>query len=89
MLLRNNPTASPVGPNAFIEFVGRKGRMTGISVSEANYYIIICGNDEEFLKIDINELKKLCTTAKTRSLKDGRQGYIIPLDELKKYSTII
>jgi len=81
--------ASKLTNNCFIEFTDMKGRDSGLNITKANFYIIICGKDEEFLKIDIEELKKLCIKAYVRNAKDGGQGYIIPIHVLKKYSTII
>lgn len=81
--------ASKLTNNCFIEFTDMKGRDSGLNITEANFYIIICGKDEEFLKIESDVLKILCEKAHIRHAKDSSRGYIIPIRILKKYSTII
>ena len=74
--------------NYFIEFLTFNKKPSGISTSEANYYII---NDmTNYYLIEINILKSLYINRRVLTLKDkSSTGFIIPCDVVRNSSVII
>ena len=73
--------------NVFIEFMGY-GKASGITVTEANYYIITDGNI--YLLILTKKLKKLIKNCPFRCTKDGSTtGYIISKNIIINNGTLI
>jgi hypothetical protein len=73
--------------NIFIEFMDGKNNKSGLTISEANYYIIFsCDN---YYMIDINELKELTKNKPIVKTKDGTKGYLIKNELIYKNSIIL
>ncbi len=73
--------------NFFIEYYGYK-KMSGISTTEANYYII---NDTNiYYLISVTKLREITLKSKTLTTKDGStSGHILSRATLLLHSTII
>lgn len=82
--------------NIFIEYV-QKGKPSGISVTEANYYIIVIPYDENplYLQIDVSQLKQLIDTSQYKTIfypnkfNNFTGGYIFSVETIKNHSTSI
>ena len=68
--------ASLITNNYFIEFLGRNKKPSGISITEADYYIIT--NTIDYYLIKTSKLKKLCANQQVKTLKDkSSSGFIL------------
>ena len=68
---------SNITSNYFIEFLGRNEKPSGISTTEADYYIIT--NTINYYLIKTSKLRKLCKNKPIRVLKDkSSSGFILP-----------
>ena len=73
--------------NFYIEFMGY-GKLSGISITQANYYIIT--DTLYYFKISIDELKKICQNCDVKKTKDGLTfGYLLNRFKLIKHSICI
>ena len=68
--------ASLITNNYFIQFLGRNEKPSGISISEADYYIIT--NTIDYYMNKTSKLKKLCANQPVKTLKDkSSSGFIL------------
>ncbi len=73
--------------NCYIEFLNGRQKISGITISDANFYIIY--THQLYLMISIEKLKELTINKDIRRGKDGTKGYIINWELIKNNSTII
>ena len=73
--------------NCFIEFLDARKKISGIALSDANFYIIY--THDLYLLIPIEKLKELTKNVRTASTPKGTLGYIIKWDVVKDASIII
>jgi len=73
--------------NCFIEFLDGRNKISGITISDANFYIIY--THQLYLMISIEKLKELTINKDIRRGKDGTKGYIINWELIKNNSIII
>ena len=73
--------------NCFIEFLDGRNKISGITISDANFYIIY--THQLYLMISIEKLKELTINKDIRRGKDGTKGYIINWELIKSNSIII
>lgn len=79
--------ASDKTGNCFIEFLDGRNKISGITISDANFYIIY--THQLYLMISIEKLKELTINKDIRRGKDGTKGYIINWELIKNSSIII
>ena len=79
--------ASEITGNFFCEFIDDWGKLSGISISDADFYII-CSCDV-FYMIAIEKLKELTINKRIVKKKNSGKGYLIPMIEFKTNSIII
>ena len=79
--------ASEKTGNCFIEFIDGSKKISGIALSDANFYII--HTHQLFLLIPIEKLKELTINKPIRGPKDGTKGYIINWEIIRDNSIII
>ena len=85
--------ASTKWGNAFIEFKNKYNVLTGISITTADYYIIISDyndNQDIFYLVEVAFLKSanVCNKRIGRT-PNGSCGYLVPISELKENSVIL
>ena len=73
--------------NCFIEFLDGRKELSGITISDANFYIIY--THQLYLLIPIEKLKELTLNKDIKRAKDGTKGYIINWELIRDASTII
>ena len=73
--------------NLFIEFIDGRGKISGIALSDANFYIFY--THQLYILIDIQILKELTINKQIRRGKDGTKGYIIKWELVRDNGTII
>ena len=80
--------ASLITSNFYVEFLGRKEKQSGISITESDFYIIT--DTIYYYLIKTTLLKTLCKNMSIRTLKDkSASGFIIPCKVIIENSTII
>ena len=79
--------ASDKTNNCYIEFLNGRNKISGITISDANFYIIY--THQLYLMISIEKLKELTINKDIRRGKDGTKGYIINWELIKNSSIII
>ncbi len=79
---------SNITGNLFIEFLDSRKKISGIALSDADFYIFFTHN--LYLLIPIEQLKELTKINNiTRRAKDSTLGYIIKWEIIKNCSIII
>ncbi len=73
--------------NCFIEFLDGRKELSGITISDANFYIIY--THQIYLLIPIEKLKELTLYKDIKRAKDGTKGYIINWELIRDASIII
>ena len=73
--------------NCFIEFLDGRKELSGITISDANFYIIY--THQLYLLIPIEKLKELTLNKDIKRAKDGTKGYIINWELIRDASIII
>lgn len=73
--------------NCFIEFLDGRKELSGISISDANFYVIF--THDLYLMIPIEKLKELTLYKDIKRAKDGTKGYIINWELIRDASIII
>ena len=69
--------------NFYCEFLGNFGQLSGISKTEADYYIII--SSETIYKISVIELKQMTNNKRIVRGCEGSSGFLIPIILLEPY----
>ena len=73
--------------NCFIEFLDARKKISGIALSDANFYIIY--THDLYLLIHIDKLKEMTINKPIARARDGTKGYIIKWDVIKDSSILI
>lgn len=73
--------------NLFIEFVDGRGKISGLALSTADYYIFY--TNDIYILICIEKLKQLTINKPIRRAKDGTKGYIIKWELIRDAGEII
>ena len=79
--------ASEITNNFFCEFIDDWGKLSGISISDANFYIIL--SCDVYYLIPIEKLKELTFNKRVVRNKNSGKGYLIPMIQIKENSIII
>ena len=78
---------SDITGNIFIEFLSGSKKISGIALSDADFYIIY--THQLYLLIPIEKLKQLTINKRILRAKDGTRGYIIKWELVRDNSIII
>jgi len=73
--------------NLFIEFIDGRGKISGLALSTANFYIFY--TNDLYILIGIDKLKELTINKPIRRGKDGTKGYIVKWELIRDNGTII
>lgn len=79
--------------NFFIEYLNNNGSISGISITESHYHILV--NDDIYYMISTYNILKLIKSLKntnkifTKESKEGSSGYLIKEEIIKSLSTAI
>jgi len=73
--------------NLFIEFIDGRGKISGLALSTADYYIFYTNG--LYILICIEKLKELTINKPIRRAKDGTKGYIIKWELIRDAGKII
>ena len=71
----------------FIEFIDGRGKISGLALSTANFYIFY--TNDIYILICIEKLKQLTINKPIRRAKDGTKGYIINWELIRDAGEII
>jgi hypothetical protein len=78
---------SKITGNIFVEYLDGRGKISGIALSTADFYIFY--THDIFILIDITKLKELTKGGEWQRGKDGTKGYIVKWELIRDAETII